>query len=101
LEIIDNLGKIADTTVQLTETNGFIFTTDDGDLAACGLLITDVISGVPAFSGTGLNAIAIGQVTPNMNEAEDKCLTGLFFRVLRDHCGVLPLDVWSDWDRRV
>lgn len=63
LEILDNLGKIADTTVQLTATNGFIFTTDNGDLAAYGWLKMDVISDVPAFSGTGLNAIAIGQVT--------------------------------------
>ena len=63
LEIIVNLGKIAITTVQLTATNGFIFTTDDGDLAGYGLLITEFISDVPAFSGTGMNAIAIGQVT--------------------------------------
>src|SRR6056300_1294739 len=63
LEIIDNLGKIAITTVQLTATNGFIFTTDDGDLAGYGLLITEFISDVPAFSGTDMNAIAIGQVT--------------------------------------
>ena len=30
---------------------------------------------------------------PNSNEADHKCLTGRFFRVLHDHCGVLPLDV--------
>ena len=63
LEIIDNLGKIADTKIQLTATNGFIFTTGNGDLAAYGWLNMDVISNVPAFSGTGLYAIAIGQVT--------------------------------------
>jgi len=41
-------------------TDGFIFTIDDGNLAAYGLLKTDIISDTPAFSGTGLNAIAIG-----------------------------------------
>ena len=60
LDILDNLGKIANTTVQSTVTDGFIFTIDDGNLAAYGLLKTDIISDTPAFSGTGLNAITIG-----------------------------------------
>ena len=60
LDILDNLGKIANTTVQSTVTDGFIFTIDDGNLAAYGLLNTDIISDTPAFSGTDLNAIAIG-----------------------------------------
>src|SRR5210317_1884802 len=60
LDILDNLGKIANTTVQSTVTDGFIFTIDDGNLAAYGLLKPYIISDTPAFSGTGLNAISLG-----------------------------------------
>ncbi|GEM_PF-3951910 len=61
LEIIDQMGKIATATVQSTATDGFIFTTDVGDLGAYGVLKTVVISDVPAFSGSDFKAIAIGQ----------------------------------------
>ena len=55
------MGKIATATVQSTATDGFIFTTDVGDLGAYGVLKTVVISDVPAFSGSDFKAIAIGQ----------------------------------------
>lgn len=60
-EIYERYFKVADASVQSTATDVFIFRTDHGDLAASVLFRTNISSVLPAFSGAGLKAIAIGQ----------------------------------------